>query len=57
MKEGLIISIDGKPICGAGAKEDAGRAHMLSVCLRDESISLGLLMPWGAKRELSKDSK
>ena len=43
IKEGSVISIDGKTIRGAGAKEDDGYVHMLSACLSDEGISLGQL--------------
>ena len=43
IKEGSVISIDGKTIRGAGAKEDEGYTHMLSACLSDEGISLGQL--------------
>ena len=43
IKEGSIISIDGKTIRGAGTKDDEGYAHMLSACLSDEGISLGQL--------------
>lgn len=43
IKEGAIISIDGKTIRGAGSKEEEGYAHMVSACLSDEGISLGQL--------------
>ncbi len=44
IKEGSIISIDGKTIRGAGAKEDEGHAHMLSACLRMRVYRWGSLM-------------
>ena len=43
IKEGSIINLDGKTIRGAESIEDEGYAHMLSACLSNEGISLGLL--------------